>query len=368
MGRLDRHLLRETLVPLGSAVGFVVLTVFLFQAQRLVGAAIGLGLTAADALVIFVSALPPFLVLAVPMAYLLAVLIALGRLAGDRELIAVLACGASPWRVARIPLLLGLAVTLVSLPIAHFGEPLGQATLYARLMDVGLRNISRAVQPGAFNEDFASMAIYARDRTADGTLDGLLLFDERDRARSILVVAEHGTLVPDQRRGLVLGLDRGEIHLGRGIAETSTDAYERVRFEHAGLGIDVERDLVERTRFLSEISRMRSGDMLPAARARGDSVWSRKVEKAYWRRFAFPLMCLVFGLVGAAIAMTGRPDARARNALAGLGAVVGYYVLIRIGDLLAAQWAPGAWIAAFAPGLLLAALGALGLSRAGRPS
>lgn len=367
MARLDRHLLRATLVPLGSAIAFVVLTVFLFQAQRLVGAAIGLGLTAADAAVIFVSALPPFLVLAVPMAYLLAVMISLGRLAADRELIALFAVGASPWRVARVPLLLGVVMTAVSLPIAHYGEPIGQATLYARLVDVGLRNISRAVRPGTFNEDFTSMAIYARARHEDGALDGILLFDERDKTRSILVVADHGALVPE-RRGLVLGLEQGEIHLGRGITETATDAYERVRFERASLGIDVERDLVERTRFLSEISRLRSAEMMPAVRARGDSLWSRKVEKAYWRRFAFPSMCLVFGLVGAAIVLTGRADARARNAIAALGAVVGYYVLMRVGDLIAAQWAPGAWIAAFGPGAILAVLGVIGLLRAGRPA
>jgi lipopolysaccharide export system permease protein len=365
--RLDRHLLREILVPLGSAVGFVVLTVFLFQAQRLVGAALGLGLTAVDALVIFVSALPPFLVLAVPMAYLLAVMIALGRLAADRELVVLFACGASPWRLARVPLALGLGMTLLALPLAHFGEPLGQATLYTRLVDVGLRNISQAVHPGAFNEDFSSMAIYARERHEDGTLDGLLLFDERDARRSIMVLASHGALVPEGARGLVLGLEDGEIHLGRGLADSSTDTYERVRFERASLGIDVERDLVERTRFLSEISRMHSAQMLPAARQRGDSLWSRKVEKAYWRRYAFPLMCLVFGLVGAAIVLTGRADARARNAVLALAAVVGYYVLMRVGDLVAAQWAPGAALAAFGPDLVLALLGGLGLARAGRP-
>ena len=37
------------------------------------------------------------------------------------------------------------------------------------------------------------------------------------------------------------------------------------------------------------------------------------------------------------------------------------------GDVVAAQWAPGAALAAFGPDLVLALLGGLGLARAGRP-
>jgi len=365
VGRLDRYLLRATLAPLGFAIGFVVVTVFLFQAQRLVGAAIGLGLTAGDALVIFVSALPPFLVLAIPLALLMAVIVALGRLSTDREVVALLAAGASPWRIARIPIAVGALVTALSLPLAHLGEPLGQATLYDRLVDVGLRNISRAVRPGVFNEDFSSMAIYARTRADDGKLSSVLLYDERDPARPIVVTAARGALAPSASRGLVLDLDQGEIHLGRGAAG---DSYERVQFEHAQLGIDVERDLVERTRFLSELSRMPSGAMLPAAAARGDTMWSRRVEKSFWRRSAVPAMGLVFALVGAAIVLSTPSKARARQAVLALLAVVGYYVLLRVGDIAVLKSANAAFWAAWVPNAVMLAIGVFGLSRAGKPS
>ena len=74
MARLDRYILRQVLLPFLTAVLVVVLLVFLFQARRLASAALGLGLTLEDAVVIFGAALPPFLVMAVPIAYLMAVL------------------------------------------------------------------------------------------------------------------------------------------------------------------------------------------------------------------------------------------------------------------------------------------------------
>src|SRR5262245_32145680 len=65
--------------------------------------------------------LPQSLGITIPMAFMAATLMALGRLSGDREGVALLACGVSPIRVLRPILLLGVlagsanAYTLMSL-------------------------------------------------------------------------------------------------------------------------------------------------------------------------------------------------------------------------------------------------------------
>src|SRR5438105_1732409 len=100
ISRIDRYLFREIVLPLAISAALVVLAVFLFQARRLATAALGLGLTLEDAVVIFLSALPPFLMLAIPIAYLLSVLVGLGRLSADLEITALKAAGASPMRIA----------------------------------------------------------------------------------------------------------------------------------------------------------------------------------------------------------------------------------------------------------------------------
>lgn len=364
MTRLDRYLLRETLIPLGFASCFVVLVVFLFQAQRLMGAALGLGMTIGDAVLIFTAALPPFVVLAIPVAYLLAVLIALGRLLQDREILALMALGLSPLRIARVPLVLGLLMTAASLPVAHFGEPYGMRLLYQRLVDVALRNITHAIRPGVFNEDFADLALFAGDRSEDGELRNVLLYDERDRQRPMLVVAEKGRLVPTSRTALAFEMTRGEIHLGKG---GERERYERLRFEKLSLGIDANAEIVERTRFISSLGQLTSAEMWSGYHQRPGTLWGKRVEKAFWRRFAFPAMCLIFGLVGAAIALTARPDARARNAVLGVLSVVLYYVLMRAGDFLVLGPRDQAFAGAWGPNLLMLALAFLGLWRAGRP-
>lgn len=362
LNRLDRYVLRQIMVPFGLAVGIVVVLVFLLQARRLAGAALGLGLTVEDAAVIFFSALPPFLVLAVPIAYLLSVLVGLGRLAQDLELVAFRAAGASNLRIARVPLAAGVLVTGLGLPLAHFGEPYGLQALQARLLDVGLRNLARAVRPGAFNEDFTGSAVYARARADDDTLQDVLLFDERDRDHPMLVSAKQGRLRVAEST-VEFELSEGELHLGAPQAE---GRYDRMRFGALRMQLEAGRELQDKTRFLSAISMLDSQEIMRVADELGpDDARGRRFEKTYWRRFAVPMMALVFGVLGAAIALSGSPRARARAAVLGLLSVLGYYVLSRIGDILVVKYPGTPLLGAFGPVAVMLGLGFVALVRAG---
>lgn len=362
--RADRYLLREILLPLLVAVVAVAMVVFLFQARRLASAALGLGLRLDDVAVIFVSALPPFLVLAIPIAYLLAVLVGLGRLAQDRELIALRAAGASPWRLARVPIGLGIAVTLVCLPIAMYGEPYGLRMLHRRLVDVGLRNLTRAIQPGVFNEDFVGSAVYAAKRNDDGSLEDVVVFDERNRDRPMLVVSSRGKFTIDAQ-SIEFSLEDGEMHLGLvGVA----DRYDRLSFERVVMGVDVSDDLFRKARFVSMLGQMTMQQMHDAAyEAKLSTPLGRRILKQYWRRYAFPSMALVFGLIGAAIALSGGPRTRARNAVLGVLAVLGYYLLTRIADIVVIRYDGLSFVGAWLPNVIAIAVGAWGVHRSGRP-
>jgi lipopolysaccharide export system permease protein len=359
--RLDRYVLRQIAVPFVLSVAVVVVLVFLLQARRLASAALGLGLTLEDVFVIFTSALPPFLVLAVPIAYLLSVLIGLGRLAQDLELIAFRAAGASGLRIARVPIILGLVVTGLGLPLAHFAEPYGLQALQARLIDVGLRNLTQAVRPGTFNEDFSGNAVYARAKSNDGALIDVLVFDERDPQHPVLVTsAKGGFRVTD--RSVEFELSQGELHMGDPQAGKQ---YERIRFDALRMELDAKNELRRKTRFVSAISMLDSREIMRVAKSKGpNDAFGRRFEKTFWRRFSVPLMALVFGLLGSAIALSASPRSRARNALMGLGSVLGYYILSRVGDLMVVKYPGTPFWGAFGPVLLMFVLSLIALYRA----
>jgi lipopolysaccharide export system permease protein len=363
--RVDRYLLREIALPFVVAVALVVTSVFLLQARRLATAALGFGLQLEDAAIIFVSALPPFLIMAIPIAYLLSVLVGFGRLSGDNELVALRSAGASPFRIARVPLLLGLVIFLATIPIAVIGEPYGLRLLHTRLIEVGMRNLTGAIRPGVFNEDFRGSAVYASSREPDGNLTGVLLYDERDEKHAVLITARSGSFSSTKDSGIRFELADGEMHLG----QTSTIArYERVRFDSARLGLDAAKELSRRTQWVSIVGRMTNEEMLEqiAAIDPADPL-GRRIEKTYWRRFAFPSMAFVLGAIGAAIALTGRPRSRARNAVLGMAAIVSYYALTRIADFLVVQGVGTPMLLAWLPNVLVLAVALIGIARSGRP-
>ncbi|MBK8010655.1 MAG: LptF/LptG family permease [Deltaproteobacteria bacterium] len=372
MPRIDRHLLRQVAYPFVVAIGLVVALVFLFQARRLARAALGLGLTLSDVFTIFASALPPFLVLAIPIAFLLAVLLGLGRLSQDLEIVAIRASGATPLRIGRTTILLGAVVSLGCIPIAVIGEPYGLRTLHQRLVSVGLRNLSQAVRPGVFSEDFRGSAVYARQRSDDGTLSDVLLFDERDPERTVMMTARRGRVTTDSSNHVSFRLEQGEMHFGTPIEPSR---YDRLHFERAELALDAHDEISRRTKFVSIIGRLTMTQMREIFenqdrdrdRDRADEVYARRVEQTYWRRLAFPSMAFVFGVVGAAIALTDRARSRARNAVIGILVVVAYYVSTRIADIAVFNDLLAPFVAAWLPNLAFLVPAFVIFMRSGRP-
>jgi lipopolysaccharide export system permease protein len=118
---LDRYLVRETAGPfLFGVVAFVLLFVsarVLLQLTELISD-YGLSLWAATEL--FVLWLPGFLVLTFPLATLVAMLIAFGRLSGDSELVAMHAGGISFRRLMAPMVAAGLVVSLATLATNEF--------------------------------------------------------------------------------------------------------------------------------------------------------------------------------------------------------------------------------------------------------
>src|SRR5262249_22109483 len=148
-----------------------------------------------------------------------------------------------------------------------------------------------------------------------------------------------------------------------------TEKYDRVRFEEAKLGLDAEQEITRRTAFVSILGRLTSEEMLDEITRLGpQSQLARRIEKTYWRRFAFPSMAFVLGLVASAIALSGRARSRARSGVLGMLAVIGYYVLTRIADFFVVQYEGTPFWMAWGPNALVLILAIFALARAGRPA
>ncbi len=99
MRTLDRYIIREIIPPFVIALlvfTFILIIPFIIErAEQLIAK----GVPWATILQLTAMLLPGSLALTIPMALLIGILVAVGRLSGDREVVVMLACGVSPYRL-----------------------------------------------------------------------------------------------------------------------------------------------------------------------------------------------------------------------------------------------------------------------------
>jgi lipopolysaccharide export system permease protein len=114
MSLLDRYILREWLsifgLVLGACMGLMLIQAMYDDFDRL----LGVGAGALDIAFYFAVALPSYFSVVLPLALLLSLLYALGRLHRNLEITSMRAAGVSLWRITRVIWIAGIALCAVT--------------------------------------------------------------------------------------------------------------------------------------------------------------------------------------------------------------------------------------------------------------
>ena len=105
---IDRYVIREVLPPFLLALVIFTFLLVIPPVMRDLEKLVAKGVPWQVAGRIILTLVPQALGLTIPMALLIGLLIGLGRLSADREAVALLACGVSPYRLLRPVLLLAV--------------------------------------------------------------------------------------------------------------------------------------------------------------------------------------------------------------------------------------------------------------------
>lgn len=109
---------------------------------------------------VFSYGIPFSLIFAVPMSVLAAVFLQFSRLAGDREIIAMRACGISLWEIIRPPFLISLALSVVCIYINCSMAPDSHYARRKVLSKLGVETPVSLLDEGRFIRDFPGLTIY----------------------------------------------------------------------------------------------------------------------------------------------------------------------------------------------------------------
>jgi lipopolysaccharide export system permease protein len=351
-----REALRPTLIALLGLTAVVLTTSILGYSDLVINRGVG---AAGVGRMIFFEAVPVAARI-FPFAVLVGCLVALGRMGGDREILALEASGVAAGRLVWPVVSFAGVMTVVALLLSFHGTPWASRSFDAELREVSRTRPWASLRAGTVNE-FGGWQLEAREVSASGTeLQGVLLWvpevGETIFARSATVAAsEEGAIEITLRNGSVLlSPDEGPALLRFDTATTilpeSDTALERSESERLpGLPIEELLDLAQSFE-ISETAR-----------------YSRPALELH-RRLAYPAATLVFGFLAVPLFVARGNYSRSAGGVMGLLCTIGYYGLMQFSEGLVQGGAVGEALGAWLPNLLLAAVASVLLARALRES
>src|SRR5262245_63653140 len=106
--------------------------------------------------------LPQALGITIPMAFMAGILMALGRLSGDREGVALLACGVSPLRMLRTIMILALICGGLNMYTLMRLVPDSNQRFREVTFKLLVRKSESDIKPGLFYQGFPGKVLYFR--------------------------------------------------------------------------------------------------------------------------------------------------------------------------------------------------------------
>jgi lipopolysaccharide export system permease protein len=330
--RLDRYVAKEILLPFGAALLF--LTQLLLATQILARADIlfGAGVSLLDLGGVILALTPHLLGYVLPVSFLLGAILGVGRLADDREIMAIGAAGISPVQLVRVPLVIGGALAALGLWLSTSVEPAGLREAEERFNEVIKRNVTANVRPGTFFDEIPQFTIYAGAVGAEGWRD-VLISDRSDPSAPVLALARRGRLEAVGRgEEMRLVLEDGQVHR----EEARAEEYVTASFRRAEIALGLGTTLRDKNVLAGSTKAMSMDELARWAAPSSGLAEPQRLgyQVALHRRLASPLAVLAFALMAVPIAAMRR-GGRAAGIGAAVGGVLAHYLLLRGGEVLA---------------------------------
>ncbi|HYW20462.1 MAG TPA: LptF/LptG family permease [Nodularia sp. (in: cyanobacteria)] len=367
---MDRYLTKELVAPFLFGVGaFSSLGVTIDAVFELVRKIVESGLPISIAIQVFLLKFPNFVVLAFPMSTLLATLMTYSRLSSESELIAMRGCGVSVYRMVLTAVMLSLLVTGMTF---IFNEQIAPAANYQATltMEKALKSDRPTFQqsnifypeyrdieqPDGKKNRILARLFYA-DQFDGKQMKGLTIIDRTTEGLNQIVVSESAEWnVSDN----VWDFYNGTVYL-----VAPDRSYRNIlRFEHQQLQLPrTPLNLVERSRDYGEMNISESLEQLEIERIAGDRQKIRKLQVRIQQKFSLPFVCVVFGLVGAA--MGSRPQRSGRGTSFGVSVIVifTYYLIFFISGAMGQAGVLSPFMGAWLPNFLFLGIGLFLLMR-----
>lgn len=308
-------------------LGIVIFTLVLLMGRliKLTELVVSNGVPLADVGRMILYLIPSFLVFTIPMAFLLAVLLAFGRLSADNEIIVIKASGISLTQVMPPVLICAVVVVMLGLGASMIGVPWGNTAFKELGLQVLKRNITSTIQEKTFWDDIPGVVMYTDHYDEQSrSLKGVVIHDGRNQKSPMTIFARDGVVTSESgSQALLLTLRNGSIHIA------GTDGlYRLVNFGEYNMTVGGNGGS-------ATISRNESDMWLPELQLQiADPATSPsdrlKMQAELQSRFTFPFASLVFAILAVPLGIQNRRSGKSGGFTVSIAIILAYYILMSV--------------------------------------
>jgi len=353
---IDKYIIKELAPPFFLGILLFTFVLLINRIFKLTDLIINKGVPLFDVVRLLSYIMPSLLTLTIPMAVLLAALVAFGRLSTDSEVIALKANGFSLPRLMAPVMIFSVAACLVT---AYFSLYLGPAKARTFKKDLFVLAKTRAaigIEEEVFNDTLKNVVIYTQKTPSPNEMQGVFVSDERNPSEPYVIIAQKGVLDVDPATGYAyLSFTNGSIHK-KGVTPGS---YQEITFDKNNLSINLYEKFFPEDESKRSKREMTLSELVTVAREMQNAGSnSNPILTEYYKRFTIPLACLIFGMAGPPLGLYARRSGRSMGMSVALAIFVLYYLLMKGGENLAASGHLPPLVAVLIPNVIIGGVGA----------
>lgn len=191
---IHRSILKELVVTFLlslASLNFIIMMEKLIKLSRILS---GVGTSVIDMLRLILLLQPQLFLLTIPMALLLSTLLVYGRLNMDNELIILRISGMKFSEISAPVLIFGLLCFALNMAVGLYIGPKSSVQLRYAITDILRERTPSAMEEGSFTTSFKDIVIYVKHKTADNTMRGIFMYDNRNKNDPRILTAKEGRI------------------------------------------------------------------------------------------------------------------------------------------------------------------------------
>ncbi|MCQ9204783.1 MAG: LptF/LptG family permease [Omnitrophica bacterium] len=312
------------------------------------------GVSITDALKIFSFFVPYLLGFTIPLAFLLGVLLTMGRLIADNEITAIGTAGIAVSRILKVFLILGVIFSLFLFILNDRVIPNFHYRYRKQIKNIYSKNISGLIEPGVFLENFKNYILYVSDKN-ENKLKNIFIYEvDEKNTTSKVTFAKRGEFIVEG--------DTLKIKLEDGFRDEtiSKDKMELYRLNFKIFFMDIPINKKEKVKVNKKAADMRLKELLEKINhLKKLGIDPAELQGEFHKRISFSFSVIAFIILGFGVSLVVKHREKSINFGIALFVAGMYYLLFVMGEALIEHHLIIPYIGMWLPNIIVIAIGGL---------